>query len=1720
MRRLNSIYQGLILCLLLFLTPAGKTIAQTTTLVSNTGETARGNSGFSIGTKFTTGNNSTGYTISSVDIYILSAAPVVTIRANGTNPTGTVIATLTKPATITNFAINTYTAPANTVLAANTTYWLRVDATSSAVVGATSSNNETGATGWSIDNTSRDTSGSEYTQKIRFAITGTANPPAPDAPTGLTATACNGQVTLSWENPNNADITKYQYHIRIGDTGANWRGWRTIGTSNANTTSHTVTGLTNGQVYTFVVRARTGTTNGPESSPYVFATPVALPEITIARQGSAAVTEGANVVFRVTASCTVTTDLTVNLLAADAAGADFISSINEEAQTVTIKSGSSTADFTLSTVGDATDEPSLSVSLLLLAGTGYTLGSLRTDFVKVNDDDPTTVILSIPDATALEGSSTDRATVRLTLNRALRARERLAIPLGFSNGTLGTDFSLSLSGTPTGVALSSNTVTFSGGGSAMMAEVLLSASSDADAAEETITVSIPSSSSGMAPILTATGLDGGATGSRTGNGQIVLNDDDTPALVFLPEGDLLVNEGEAGTYFVSLATQPTGNVTVTVSSNNDDVTVDINGRNTITFTPSNWEGIRPVTFSGREDDDATNDSATLSHSASGGGYGSVTGDLDVLVADNDTPALVFSSMSLTVDEGAGGMYTVKLATQPTANVTVMVSGAGGEVTVDTNSGSPGDQNALTFTPSDWNSGKTVTVSAGEDDDATNDSATLTHSASGGDYGSVTGDVMVTVTDNDTPALVFSSTSLTLVEGASNTYTVRLATQPTGNVTVTVAGAGGEVTVDTDTGTDGNQNTLSFTSTTWNTAQTVTVSAGEDDDTTNDSATLSHSTSGGDYGSVMGDVMVTVTDNDAPALVFSPTSLTVGEGASDTYTVRLTIRPTANVTVRVSGAGGEITVDTDTGTNGNQNTLSFTTSDWNSEKTVTVSAGEDDDAANDSATLSHSASGGGYGSVTGDVMITVTDNDTPALVFSSTSLTVDEGAGGMYTVKLATQPTANVTVMVSGASGEVTVDTDTGTDGNQNTLSFTTSDWNSEKTVTVSAGQDDDGANDGATLTHTAIGGDYGSVTGDVVVTVTDNDTPALVFSSTSLTVVEGASNTYTVRLATEPTGNVTVMVSGASGEVTVDTNTGTNGNQNTLSFTTSDWNSEKTVTVSAGQDEDMDNDGATLTHTATGGDYGSVMGDVMVTVTDDDAPALAFSPTSLTVNEGASVMYTVRLATQPTDNVTVTVSSTSGEVTVDTDTGTSGNQNTLSFTTSDWNSGKMVTVSAGEDDDAANDSATLTHTAAGGDYGSVTGDVMVTVTDNDVPALVLSPTALTVDEGTSGMYTVKLATQPTANVTVMVSGASGEVTVDTDTGTDGNQNTLSFTTSDWNSEKTVTVSAGQDDDSTDDEVTLTHTAAGGDYGAVMGDVVVTVTDNDTPALVFTPTSLTVGEGASNTYTVKLATQPTGNVTVRVSGASGEVTVDTDTGTTGDQNTLSFTTSDWNRDKTVTVSAGQDEDMDNDSATLTHSASGGDYGSVTGDVMVTVTDDDAPPNNAPTVMTMIPDQTATVGAAFNYQFPDNTFSDADNDPLDYSATLSDDSTLPGWLAFAKTTRTFSGTPQASNVGTINIKVTADDGNGSMVSDSFDITVGEGDALLGTVEDVEKVVIFPNPSGRYLEVRSPVGSAFKILSLSGKSLLEGTTNTKVDITSLRSGLYLVQLSDGRLLKFVRE
>ena len=97
------------------------------------------------------------------------------------------------------------------------------------------------------------------------------------------------------------------------------------------------------------------------------------------------------------------------------------------------------------------------------------------------------------------------------------------------------------------------------------------------------------------------------------------------------------------------------------------------------------------------------------------------------------------------------------------------------------------------------------------------------------------------------------------------------------------------------------------------------------------------------------------------------------------------------------------------------------------------------------------------------------------------------------------------------------------------------------------------------------------------------------------------------------------------------------------------------------------------------------------------------------------------------------------------------------------------------------------------------------------------------------------------------------------------------------------------------------------------------------------------------------------------------------------------------------------------------------------------------NDAPTVANAIADQSTAEDASFSYQVLSNIFADVDSGTtLAYTATLSNGSSLPSWLSFNTSTKTFSGTPSNSEVGTIAVKVTASDGSAS-VSDTFNITV---------------------------------------------------------------------------------
>ena len=267
-----------------------------------------------------------------------------------------------------------------------------------------------------------------------------------------------------------------------------------------------------------------------------------------------------------------------------------------------------------------------------------------------------------------------------------------------------------------------------------------------------------------------------------------------------------------------------------------------------------------------------------------------------------------------------------------------------------------------------------------------------------------------------------------------------------------------------------------------------------------------------------------------------------------------------------------------------------------------------------------------------------------------------------------------------------------------------------------------------------------------------------------------------------------------------------------------------------------------------------------------------------------------------------------------------------------------MTVKAREDADAKNDSVTLVHTAAGGEYEGVAEELAVTVDDDETLGVVISPTALTVQAGGSNSYTVVLGSLPSGDVTVTLSGHEGAVL--SLAGID-NDNALTFTQDNWHAPQTVSVSA--DAEAQSSTITIEHSVASADdpdYAAAAApDVAVSVlgapdTIQIQVGVATSVQELEVPEGGANTYSMVLSHQPSGDVTVTVNNPTDNSEV------TATPRTLTFTTENWHAPQTVTVAAVHDGDAADDSATVTHGVADGGYNGVTvPDVAVTVDDDE-------------------------------------------------------------------------------------------------------------------------------------------------------------------------------------
>ena len=599
---------------------------------------------------------------------------------------------------------------------------------------------------------------------------------------------------------------------------------------------------------------------------------------------------------------------------------------------------------------------------------------------------------------------------------------------------------------------------------------------------------------------------------------------------------------------------------------------------------------------------------------------------------------------------------------------------------------------------------------------------------------------------------------------------------------------------------------------------------------------------------------------------------------------------------------------------------------------------------------------GNGQPDGDV---VEENDSgtdqppeakPEIVITPGVTTFSENGGsGSFSVVLGSRPNGIVVInAVSQDTKEVIV--------SNTQLTFTANNWNISQTVVLN-GVDDDLADGNQVVTiqlniNTATSDTtgYTSLTaGNISVTVTDDDTPGITVTPSSVNVSEtGTSAGFDVVLNATPNGSVLVDLANAdTSEIVL--------NAMQVAFDETNWNSAQTVTATGVDDIVADGNQvvniALSVNTASTDSSGyktlTNLPSVEVTVIDNDAPGITVTPfvTSFSENAGTG-RFDVVLNSKPSDDVVVNIASANTNEAV-------VNNSTLTFTSANWSTAQSLNLT-GENDDRVDGNqlvditfsiAAVTTDATG--YATLAPQsFQVTVQDDDtagVTATTPDGTALQESPASSIRIMVVLNTQPDGNVLIDVqSNDTSEATVD--------KTQLTFTPTDWRTAQTITVNGVVDfiaDGTQTPVIMLAVNAATTDTtGYLMVDpanVSLTVSNDDTVGVTATPTNLgSVNEGSAGNVSIVLDSQPDGDVIIDV---ASQDTSEAQTNKTQ----LTFNATNWNLAQELVVNALDDAIVDGDqslSVALTMNPGTTDTTGYKGfnptDIAITVVDTTVPP----------------------------------------------------------------------------------------------------------------------------------------------------------------------------------
>ena len=418
------------------------------------------------------------------------------------------------------------------------------------------------------------------------------------------------------------------------------------------------------------------------------------------------------------------------------------------------------------------------------------------------------------------------------------------------------------------------------------------------------------------------------------------------------------------------------------------------------------------------------------------------------------------------------------------------------------------------------------------------------------------------------------------------------------------------------------------------------------------------------------------------LVPSPASFSENGGTSTVTVSRVGTANSGVLTVNLmSGDIGEVTVPT-----------SVNIPDMSASTTfVATGADETQDDGDQMVTLT--ATAGGF--ATGNEVVTITDDDVATLTLSTALSSIAENGTTTATVLRNSEPPSGPLTVTLLSSDTIT--------GATVPVSVTIPDMLTSVNFTVTGVNEalDDG-DQNITLTASSTG----FMNGTSMLTVTDNDPFALTLTADLAAFAENSGATGTVTRNSSPaTGNLTVTLSSD------DTMTGA-----TVPATVVIPNTMSSVTFPiTGVIDNLDDGDQNVTLTATDSTM-TATDNIMVMVTDIDAPGLTLNVSPPSIPEGGTATVTITRNTSPipTTPLTVTLSSSDvAEVAVPASIDIPASQNSVNFSVT------------GADDLVIDLDQTVTLSASATGFSTVmTG---LTVTNNDTSSLL---TASVNGEGT------------------------------------------------------------------------------------------------------------------------------------------------------------------------------------------------------------------------------------------------------------------------------------------------------------------------------------------------------------------------------------------------------